>query len=317
MKLIISVTPVILALLLFASSIQAQDSDSPSITIAPSILELRGSPTETLEDSISITNNTDVPLPITIEMKDYTVDETGMPDYFEDTSPWSPRDWITIAPLDLIVESGATREIYLSITIPEKAQAGSHIAVIFFKPVLPPDYFDAESAHVIPNIGGIISLDVWTEDSVERDDFLEIQKFVSTVPEEDDENVTFSTNLFNDDVYFHRVAGQIRVYNIFDHIVHKERVEGVTLLPEKLRSVTNELSNSLPFGRYRAELVIDEGTPTEERSSTSFWIPPTPVEIATGLGIIILIGAIMYVIYLLIKNRKNLRKSLRVLLRKR
>ena len=299
MKNVLSLTSaLILASLLLPLTSHAQENDGappPALTIAPSIIELEVKPGEKYEEVLYVTNGTSSPLPVTTDFKDYTMDEEGMPVYFEDTSGWSPRDWITVEPPDFILRDNERHEIILDVNVPEKAKSGSHIAALFFQPVLPEDYFEAESAHIIPYIGAVIALNVRNGEEEKRTDYLEIQEF-APVQEEDSDVLSFSTKLFNDDVYFHRVGGSIEIYNIFDDNVHSELVGDITLLPEKLRSIEKELSEKLSFGKYRAELVLGESGSNTKTRIAEFWIPPTLAQMAIMIGIFALvIGVTVFV----------------------
>lgn len=290
---------------------QEEESFDPLLTIAPSILNLDVERKEENEETIKVTNNSDFPLPVKVDVNDYTVDENGIPDYSEDLTELSPKSWIKLDPSDLIIEPFETREILLRITIPEYAQNGSHFATVFFKPILPPEYFEKDSAHVIPYIGAIISLNVKDKDLVTGENYLEIKEF-SKKEIEDEEKEEFFSKMYNDDVYFHKVTGNIIITNTLNKKASVYPIDSVTLFPQKVRSLTNILDQDLPFGRYRAELQVNDEK-EQTFKNLIFWEKPTVWEIVFIIiritSLILLIG----VIILIVLKRNNLKKALLVL----
>jgi hypothetical protein len=292
---------------------QEEDKDNfdPLLTIAPSILDLDVNRKQEIERKISVTNNSGLPIPIKIEVNDYTVDEQGVPDYSEDTSEWSPKDWIKTDPSDLIIKPSEIKEIALSITIPEYAQNGSHFATVFFKPVLPPEYFEKDSAYVIPYIGAVVSLSVKDKDLVTGEDYLEIKEFLKGETENEEKEEFFS-KMYNDDVYFHKVTGNIVITNIFNKQVAVHPIDSVTLFPQKVRSLTNILDQDFPFGRYRAELQVSDESEQTFRNLV-FWEKPTVWEIVFISIRIILLILLIGVALLVVIKRNNLKKAIVIL----
>lgn len=294
------------------SGVWASEEVAPAITIAPSILDLDVERGSELTDDILVTNDSEWALPIKVEVNDYTVDEQGVPDYAEDTSGWSPRTWIKIDPADLILSPSEQREVILTFTIPEYAQHGSHFATVLFKPVLPPEYFEQDSTPVIPYIGAIVSLNVSAEELEEKINYLEIKEFQKGESEDAKSEEEFYSKVYNDDVYYHKVNGQIVIKNIFNKEVATKSIEDVTLFPGKVRSVTSFLDHDLAFGRYKAELYLSDKS-TEVSSSLVFWESPTIGEIILIILRIVLILVVIVGVVLLGLKRKNLKRALKTL----
>lgn len=285
----------------------------PSLTIYPSIIDLDVTPGKQLKESITIENNTVEPIPVTIEVLNYSTDQFGYPSYTDDpVEGWSPISWITVEPTDLIVEPANPREISLSIHIHEEARSGSHLGTIMFKPVLPPDYFTPHSAHVIPYIGSIIALNVRTGEEESVTDFINIKQFTADTETEEEIDVGYTALIENKDVYYHRVTGNIDVFNIFNKLVLQKEVDSTTILPEKESYITGTLAEELSFGRYRAEFTIREENAIDTEI-VEFWVSPTILEIIQIVFVLVLMIATFGFIYLLIFRRENVKKSLKVI----
>ena len=306
---------ILLIAILLPKAVLAQEEGkiSPSITIAPSILDLDVEQSEAIEEVIKVTNNSDFALPVKVDVNDYTVDEEGVPDYSLDTTEWSPKGWIELDPADLILEPLASRDITINIAIPEFADPGSHFATILFKPILPPEYFAKDSAHVIPYIGAVIALNVEGEELKAKEDYLEIREFLRGEASEGEMKEEFYSKLYNDDVYYHKVSGDIVVKNIFNREVAYKSIDGVTLFPQKVRALTSFLDQELPFGRYRAELQISDENEEVIRNIV-FWERPTVGEVILLILRIILLIVLISLVVLVILKRKNLKKAFVVLL---
>lgn len=303
-----------LALLGLGGRVIAQEGETPSLTLYPSIIEVETAPEEIISNVITVRNNSNLIVPVQIEVSDYSIDSQGVPTYISNSPQWSPKDWITVEPSDIILEPKEKREIEVIISVPETALGGSHFAAILFKPIMPPDYFETQSTHIIPYIGAVIGINVETDEVVSSTDFLVVEDFNQSIDEELEE-VLFTTTLHNDDVYYHKIEGDITVSNLFDNIVVKEDVEGVTLFPESSWEIENTYGSRLPFGKYTAVLSVSgEGDWASE--TVTFWVKPTILEVF--IMVFILIGAILAIsaIVVLIKKRKNVVKAVKTLIKR-
>ena len=287
---------------------------APAITIAPSIFDLDVAREQALTEEILLKNDSDFAMPVKVEVNDYTVDEEGVPDYSEDISDWSPKTWIEVDPSDLILDKFEQRKVTLTITIPEYAQSGSHFATVLFKPVLPPEYFTEDSAHIVPYIGAVVALNVIGEDLEEREGYLEVKEFRKEETKEEEEE--FFSEISNDDVYFHKVSGIIIIRNIFNKEVAVQTIDSITLFPQKTRSLINTLDKELSFGRYKADLQVKDEKERVQRSLV-FWESPTLWELIWIILRIVLFLLMTCIIVLLIKKRRNIRKAIGVLVAKK
>lgn len=295
-------------ILLFSVNIKvkAQDENiSNSVTIYPSIIDLDVNLKEVINKTVSFKNDLNFPLPVKAEISDYTIDEYGIPDFNSNNYEWNPRDWISASPSDFIVDALSIKEINIAITIPENANNGSHFAVMLFKPVMPPQYFEEESLHIIPYIGGLIILNVIQGDYSAKKDIIKIQEFnVNEITS--NRQVEFTENIKNEDVYYHKINREIKIINIFNKEVGNISIPDTTIFPLKNRILNDNFESKLLFGRYKAVLLIEAYNEVISET-TYFWIFP-------NFTIIFFSFIIFIVLVLLILKRKNLSKALKVLI---
>ena|GEM_PF-5553601 len=284
-----------------------EEKISPALTIAPSILDLDVEAEQTIEKTIAITNSSDFSMPVQVEIMDYSVDDQGFPTYVDDPTDWSPKSWILPEPKDFILKAHEKREITIIISVPSKALAGSHFASIIFKPVLPPEYYQPHSSHIIPYIGAVMALNVISDKNQPKADFLEVIKF-SPYKNLQSNPIGFEASFENTDVYYHKVEGEVYVENILGHQVSKIQIDNRTMLPKKSFVDMLELEDDLSFGRYNARLIIgDDQNP--EVKYTSFWVLPS------FFSAIVAAGLTSFSLFLLLV-RKNIWHAIKILMSK-
>lgn len=297
-------------LLLITKFTFAQNTLNPGITISPAIFDLNVKRGKKFKEVIYVTNDSEFSMPVTIDINDYSVDEYGAPDYTEDESDWSPKGWIEIANSDMILEPGEKRKVTLKFSIPKskvKAEAGSHFATVLFKPIIPPEYLEEDSTHVTPYIGAIVALNIPGENGVYERKEIEIEDF-KTKEQVNTRYVEFETKLINEDVYYHKVNGEITIRNVFGKESGKMPVEEITIFPQKNLYFNDEFDRRLFGGYYRAEMSLND-TENQYLEKTAFWVIPSLFTIFVFL--ILLITIIFLFIF-----RKNLFRAIKVLLGK-
>lgn len=300
-KRILITTLVLFSLL--ATATRAQNS--PALTLSPSLFEISTEATKEYTKVITVSNTSELILPVNIEISDYRIDADGIPDYSEDETTWSARNWTKAEPADIILEPGESNDITLTIAVPELAEPGSHFITVFFQPVLPPDFFEGEAAQVVPFIGAVGSIDVVNDDFISPDDYLELNDFQ---PNREAPEINFSSEVKNNDVYFHRIEGTVSFTNLFNNKVKEIPVENITILPRSSRKLKQILDTRIFPGRYKVDIFVTD-LEEEVSDTTVLWIYPTILEAGgTVLGISLLV--------FLILKRKNISKAIRVLSKK-
>ena len=278
-----------------------------SISIYPSILDLDINRNQTTTEEVTIRNETEFLMPVKVEISDYSQGENGLPDYSIDPTIWSAKSWITTSPGDFILEPKATQKVLLEMVIPAYAEPGSHFVTVLFKPVLPPDYFQPQSAHIIPYIGAVVALNVERVGNKKTTDFLEVQSF-ETDTRTLSNTIGFDASLKNTDVFFHKVSGNISILNLLNTEVGKVEIEDSTIFPQKNSSFSKSYGEALFFGRYKAVLNIGEGEYQTSETRT-FWVWPSIPQVFIFLAVTV--GLV-----LLIVKRRNVLKAFKTLIAK-
>jgi hypothetical protein len=286
--------------------ISAQGTSQPAgaLSIYPSIFELNSKVNAVTTEEIMVKNNSNLAIPVQIEMLDYTVDEQGTPSYFTDSERYSAKSWVTVTPSDLILNPNEERTLSLKFTVPENALPGSHFATILFKPTLPPSYFTAESVHVVGYIGAIAAINIASDSQGQVPDYLVIRSVNVVENKEQSNKLAVEKVISNKDYYYHKVDGRVKVTDLFGNTVEEVPFEDLTLLPDKTLSVENELNKTYFIGRFKVETYINDGN-LQAVQTTYFDRIPIP------FISLVMISLILF--FFMFKYRIRIMKSIRVL----
>lgn len=265
-----------LLILIPLKEVGAQEPVSFGLLVNPQIFELDVFPGEKHTKRINVGNLSEVAMPITVRVTDFTGAEDSGEMLFDESSQdpsFASRFWFEIENPNFILESKGKKEVQFSINIPENAEPGGHYSVMLFEPQLPSFYFKEGQPRAIPVIGVLFLLSVKTfalEPEVQQK--LEIVEF--SLPKEGriaalenflssltgsvaraaviDINILesspskFILRIKNNDIYHHKPGGKLLIYNTFGKKVGESEIQKTTILPGKIRRFPVEFSSEIP-----------------------------------------------------------------------
>lgn len=119
-------------LMLFSISVNAQN-----ISMSPTRLFFSGNPGEAIEQTVSITNGSANTVSFTTNVMDWYRDETGEKIYSDvNTLAKSNGAWLSIPEAQFTIEPGATKNIQLTLNIPQGASASDVTnSMLFFSQI--------------------------------------------------------------------------------------------------------------------------------------------------------------------------------------
>ena len=273
-RILVALSFLLVALSMCSHFVRAQDM-VPKIGVSPHTFELDVLPGQSSEEQIKIINQSEVPLPMTAKMVNFSAeDETGQMLFDESLQDISinPSLWFKIENPDFILDPGEVEKIKFQIQVPENAEPGGRYAVMIFKPSLPSFYFKEEAlVKNIPEIGVLFlisvkrfSLEPEVEQKLEIVEFsvakekriLALENFLSrtlgAVAFASDfeivENsyLNFILKIKNNDIYHIRPSGRLLIYNWFGKRVGEAEVPKLTILPGKTRLFPVEFKPEVP-----------------------------------------------------------------------
>ncbi len=311
-KLILGVCFVVAGLFLVAAS------DVHAITIIPPSLEFEAPPGQTYETTVKLFNETDQTVVLYSEATNFgAAGETGRPSYRFDAEPEGLSSWITVEPGPYTLDPGARVTVPITIAPPADAEPGGHYAALFFSDQ-PKDAEQGGAVAVGSKIGILLLARVpgdVTEAGAIKEFYLEDKPTsVNRLP------ITFVTRYENTGNVHLRPTGMIEVQNMFGSSVASidfNPSNGATL-PNTIRKYDtvwqkgtvdesggfwtefkNE-RNNFAIGRYTATVSLEAGVDTiiSDSAAVTFWVVPWRVMIVWGIGVII----ILFILWFLIKR---------------
>ena len=254
------------------------------LSVAPQIFEMDVFPGEPISQKITIGNLSEVSLPVTVRVVDFTAEEDSGEMIFDEASQdpsVASRKWFEIENPDLILEPGERKKVLFSINVPENAEPRGYYSVMIFEPRLPSFYFEETGEatgevipvqpRAIPVVGVLFLTSIKTfalepevkeklevvEFSLPKEERLvTLENFVSklignvaqaaqiTITKKSPKN--FVLRIKNNDIYHIKPSGKVLIYNWFGKKVGESKIPQRTILPGKTRSFPVEFSPEIP-----------------------------------------------------------------------
>jgi hypothetical protein len=357
---VICIFSFIMSLLPIGFDLHAQETTSLGLSAAPQIFELDVFPGEIVKNKIIVGNLSQVPIPISVNTTDFTADENSGEMQFDESSDdpiIASRKWFVIENQNFILEVGERRNVNFEIQIPKDAEPGGHYSVMFFEPQLPSYYFQSGQPKSIPVIGVLFLISVEnislepqeTQTPIEITEFKipdnekmkNIEKILASVFQISSETIaadinisektpsSFSLSIKNNDIFHHKLQGNIFIYNFWGQKVGEGEIKKTTVLPGKTRqfsvnilpqipklikwlptSISEFLTENAAFGKYRAVLELgDEKSTIELNKGFSFWSFSWKFWLS-------LIFLVIFTLTLLLKSKKRIKSAFLVLFSK-
>lgn len=275
----------------FPFYIHAQDSTG--IKLQPSLIEERADPGSTFTSTIRVTNLSKDTATYFFLKRDILRIDDNVPVFANEGEPtgFELSSWVTLPGESVTVPAGETREVVMTIRVPDDANPGSHFGGVFL--VLKAPKLRETGTGVGYQVGTIISLRIAGDVSEEariRDFFTD--RLVYGTPE-----VVFTSTVENAGNTIVRPRGQITINNIFGKKIAVERINEATaaVLPGQNRSFQATWKpKDFTFGRYEAmlDLLYGEDGRKTISSATSFWILPIRIILPVAVGLLLFVGLI-------------------------
>lgn len=300
------------ALLLLPAKANAQ---STGISISPVKFEISSNPGEEHTSIVKIFNRGDSAQTIRLVIEDFApVGETGNVRLLDDApSTYALSQWVTVNPIEFIVEPNQTQSVEFKINVPMDAEPGGHYASV----VATAGGSGGSGASIAQKVGSLLLLHVAGD--VEEEMFVKSMQSVVEDPNNQNEYlpagyfeygpVTVMTRFENMGTVHLKPRGFVALTNMMGQEVDRVEIEQLNVLPNSIRRIPVELGEKWMFGKYTATMTAIYGSTNEPLSySTTFWVFPWKVGGLVGLGVLL-------VLLFLFKARKRIKVAFRVLFR--
>jgi hypothetical protein len=301
------------------ATVQAQTKQGNGFQISP----VRYAPTIEKGKSdtgltISVTNPSDAPLVAQPVVNDFIAsdDESGEPRLILDDSVPAPKNSFKklVGPLaSLNLGPKEKKDIQVTISVPNDATAGGYYGVIRFVPQLTSGNQNATNVGLTASVGTVVLVRV-PGNLKERLDLVQLSAATKTGTGENaykaksfftSGDVAIMTRLKNSGDIHLQPFGRVTVKNMFGKKVQEFELNSTSgntergsILPDSTRKFTNDLQKIKWFGRYtiEANLGYGGGGGGVLSAKASFWYIPTLVLYAIILVILLIVGAVYWLI---------------------
>ena len=273
--------------------------DKKDFVLEPGKIEIFLNPGETVKRNISIINRTNRKSDFKIEIEDFVgSDNPNTPVILlgNDKSPYSFKDNLVPELKTFSLEFGQKIELPIEIQVPANAQPGGFYSSVIVSSVPSADEAASQTgAKIISRVGVLMFIRVngQAEQGGEVSDF-RIGGGEGSVMQHGP--VPFEI-LFKNTGSVHLVPfGEITIRNMLGKQVAKLPVDAYFSLPKSVRYRQVEWEQSRLFGRYTAELKMNDGYDgKEEIKKIAFWVIPWSY-IAIVAVVLFIISFIVYFI---------------------
>lgn len=285
----------VLLSLVFAFQPALAESSS-TLKIAPSIFEVTLNPGEIQTQKVTLANLSATPVNISSEIDNFSSATTeGAPQFVP--SKTGVANWINLKESNFSLSANEEKSVSFTISVPENTEPGGYYGAIFFKET-PVQVNDNRQLGVVNQIGTIILITV-SGPVTKSGEILSFTgpKFPSHGP------INFSVLFKNTGTVHYKTKGKIILYRGNKNIGEINLAEHL-VLPQNLRSWQAKWPTIYRFGKFRAQLILQDGNgQTLSAWLTLYFIPWQ--EILLGLAwLAFIISVIVYI-------RKNKLKAKR------
>jgi hypothetical protein len=282
----------------FYSSV-SNAQENAGITLVPATVEKGANPGEVLEETLKITNESQIEREYFVYKRNIKgVEAGGVPIFAEEGSEktaFEMSEWIDIPSDPIRVPPNSTVDLPITIRVPDSATPGSHFSGIFISQE--PPKMRTLGAGVGYEVASIFSIRI----SGDIIDTARIRAFSTDKLLYGSKNVVFNTKIENQGNILIRPRGPVSIKSMFsskpETFTVNESLAGV--FPGTTRDFQFAWdAEGIGFGRYEAVLALaydgEDGQKTID-ASLYFWVFPTKIILAVLAGFVGII-AIGYVL---------------------
>lgn len=301
-SLLLSFVFVVLFFLVASTTALAQGG--AGIGLKPAITEKNANPGTQQTYTIEVTNLSGIEQMYYLFMRDIIAVENGGTPVFADENSeitgFEMSQWVTLSLEEMLLGSGETRSVDVTLNIPENATPGSHFAGMFVS--MEPPKMRSVGAAVGYEVASIFSIRV-AGDVVEN---AQIRQFSTGNFIYGESKVDFQARIENKGTVLVRPIGPLEVHNMFGKRValmtFNESKAGVFPGAERDFDIVWE-DEGPGFGRYEAVLSLlygEQGRQSTISSTVTFWILPMNIFLPAmgSLAMVLLVTFISVKLYI-------------------
>ena len=304
-------------------SVQAQANQNNSantLKITPLRTDITVAPGKTGTVEVTVTNLTDQEIMVRPIQNDFIQGkaEDGTPSLILDADDFAPTHSLKrfMSPMsDVTIPANQAKTVKVLITVPAGAQAGGYFGAVRFAPTTP------ESGGQVNLSASVASLILLTvpgpvEESLKLTNFDLVQGGKAATDFRTQNDLKLAFRFENKGNIQLAPFGKISVSQgdkvIYDYDFNKDEPRDM-ILPDGARKWEVDVKNVGEFGHYTVNATFAYGSKNQTIDiERSFWVIPTAYIIGAIVAVVLLIGAIIWLIFFLRgRKRRMARRSVR------
>lgn len=286
---------------------------SQTITVSPTLFDIKATPGQTWTSEIKIVNNNLHDLTVYLETVNFTAsEESGRPAFIpinaNDTKGETLAEWIEATPEGVFVPKQKSVSVPFSVTVPVDAPPGGHYAAILVG--TKPNKGEGNNAAQVQTSQFVTSLLFLKVDGTIIEKGL-IRSFVADKSIVQTPEASFTARFENQGNVHLQPQGDIQIFNMWGQergvIPVNQRTQFGKVLKETIREYNFGWKGDVSLfdlGRYTAIMSLTYGEDQRQTISntTYFWVIPYSLILFTLLGLTLFFGIIIFSIKLYIKS---------------
>ena len=292
-------------LLILPSQTSAQEQQKTELNVTPAILDISAKPGQMIEHRISVRNGSEFALPVSIVPQSLLQDD-GELIISPQQKAVDASEWIKFKDTaSIIFEKDEVKEIPLEITVPKDASPGGHYAQISIRALLLETEATKSASIVIPEVTVTVFITVPGEHNTDIS-FAEKNIF----PWQETTGAKKQINLrLKNNGNIHDLISPIISFKKDGVVISKINLKPRLLLPFTTKNFTYQIEFPSDYGIY------DVSVDLKYANNQKLLNHQERLIISRPLDQFFLIGFLAFSIYYYYKNQKNIKYSLKILLK--
>ena len=285
------------------ASVPASADSKVGLAISPPTFEFNANAGDAVSNSIRVENITDQPLPVTVDIRNFTaMGEKGEVSLSKGSNRYSMSDWISVTPTAQTIAAKDSAVFNYTIHVPQNAEPGGRFSSIVFS-VAPQKVTGGSGVAIGQEVGSLLFLRV----AGDVKESAQIESFDTGSILHEYGPVHFQIRVKDTGNVQFQPRGTVSITNMFGKPVQTIPVNAHNVLPGAVRQMDASWQHKWLFGQYNATVSLVYGSKGQIiTASTTFWGFPFRII----LVVLIILAVLGFIIF---RGRRRFGRAFKVL----
>lgn len=126
---------------------------SVGLSVSPQKIDKVIFPGETYRSKFRLGNQSQVPLPVSVNVVAFGADDVTGEMHFNTPDPYCPSLWFNFESTNILLDPEESKVVNFMIKVPDGAEPGGYYVFIYFQPTVLPSFIDGVGPKVLPVVG--------------------------------------------------------------------------------------------------------------------------------------------------------------------